>query len=320
VLRALRPRRLFLPAYLCPVLIDVAHRAGTPVELYPVDLDLRTDPDALADAGPRDAVLAIHYFGFANPLLAALARRPDPPVLIEDGAQAFLSGHVGRHGAFALYSPRKFLGLPDGGLLWDRDGRIPRDQALEPPPVGWWLGSLRAGLLRRDHDVRGGEPVGAAGPDREWYRLSKQANDTDPVGAYRMSDLSRAILLGGTDFRAVAERRRANYARLAAALWDIAIFPELPDDVVPLGFPVRVLDRDAVRARLYADDVYPAVHWPLTGAVPAGFTDSHALERAIMTIPCDQRYDEADMRRIGSLVRAAGATPFGPTHIGGTHG
>ena len=37
--------------------------------------------------------------------------------LLEDACQALLSDEVGRFSDFVLYSPRKFLGVPDGGVL-----------------------------------------------------------------------------------------------------------------------------------------------------------------------------------------------------------
>jgi hypothetical protein len=85
---------------------------------------------------------------------------------------------------------------------------------------------------------------------------------------------------------------------LAAALGEFALFPELTNDVVPLGFPVRFANRDQVRSALFASQIYPAIHWPVKDVVPETFTGSHLLARQILTIPCDQRYDQDTIDRL----------------------
>jgi len=82
----------------------------------------------------------------------------------------------------------------------------------------------------------------------------------------------------------------------------VGIFPELPSQVVPLGFPIRLKNRDAVRQRLFNHDIYPPVHWLIQRIVPSEFRDSHRLAAEIMTLPCDQRYDSEDMHRMAQLI------------------
>jgi hypothetical protein len=85
-------------------------------------------------------------------------------------------------------------------------------------------------------------------------------------------------------------------------LGDIALFPGLSPEVVPLGFPIRVRNRDQIRQALFEHDIYPPVHWPIQGIVPAEFRDSHRLSAEIMTLLCDQRYSRQDMDRMAQLV------------------
>ena len=124
-----------------------------------------------------------------------------------------------------------------------------------------------------------------------------------------MSELSAVLLLGGIDYATIATRRRRNFEVLAAALDDVALFTELPEHVVPLGFPIVVPNRDEVREAFFAERIYPPVHWPIASVVPEHFEDSHRLSANIMTLPCDQRYDERDMQRLVAGVRRGGASP-----------
>jgi dTDP-4-amino-4,6-dideoxygalactose transaminase len=85
----------------------------------------------------------------------------------------------------------------------------------------------------------------------------------------------------------------------------VALFSNLPAPVIPLGFPIRTKERDKVKQVLFAREIYPPVHWPIQGAVPQEYADSHKLASDIMTLPCDQRYDGDDMDRISQVVAEA---------------
>jgi dTDP-4-amino-4,6-dideoxygalactose transaminase len=132
-----------------------------------------------------------------------------------------------------------------------------------------------------------------------------------PLEPCRMSDLSAAILQI-VDWSTIKKRRRQNYEFLSSELGDLAIFPDLSPTVVPLGFPIRLPNRERVRRSLFNDRIYPAVHWDVAGLVPPEFAASHRLASKIMTLPCDQRYDQDDMKRMVSKIKryVAGTTLF----------
>jgi dTDP-4-amino-4,6-dideoxygalactose transaminase len=168
---------------------------------------------------------------------------------------------------------------------------------LDPPPSSWWLKALRASIHRRDFD-EGGEL-------NDWYALYQEAEAGGSCTPCAMSGLSAAILYSCVDYTAIARRRRENYLALAAGLSSIPWRPELPAGVVPLGFPVRLRNRDRVKRALCEQGIYPPVHWPIAGVVPQCFSESHRLAGGMMTLPCDQRLDASDMERIAKAVAAA---------------
>ena len=177
-----------------------------------------------------------------------------------------------------------------------------RNLPLEPPPPSWWLTALNAAILRREFDRHGG--------DRRWFDLFREAERAQPLGAFRMSELSGNLLRHGFDYADIAARRRDNYARLCEQLGEIALFPELPPLVVPLGFPVRVPNRADVQRALFEREIYPPVHWPLPAEVPGSFAGSHLLAERVLTLPCDQRYDAGDMDSMARhLLRVTACDP-----------
>jgi dTDP-4-amino-4,6-dideoxygalactose transaminase len=298
LVRSLPPTTVWVPSYLCRSLFRAAWREDGRIRFYEVDYDLAIPSlQWLEDVQECDLVVFIDFFGFPSDLEAMKRARTRGAWVLEDACQALLSRNVGLGADFSVFSPRKFLGVPDGGILRLNCGVDLERSGLESPPAHWWLQTLRASVLRREFDVHGGEEL--------WFELFQGSEDAAPLGRFAMSELSRALLKQCFDYAGIAERRRSNYAVLSEALADLAIFPKISEDVVPLGFPVRAPDRDRLRQTLFRHHIYPPVHWPIEGVVPEQFRASHRLAAHILTLPCDQRYESADMERMADLVLEA---------------
>lgn len=295
--RQLGPSRAWVPSYLCDAVITPLEAAGIPVEFYPVDGRLQLTDHAWIDAvAAGELVVQIDYFGFpTDPEVAHQVGRRGA-VRLRDASQALLTP-AGAEADFTVVSPRKFCGVPDGGLLYAASDRHLPPIVTEPVDRAWWYDTLRAVVGRRDFD-RGD-------PDRSWFELFQRSEATAPTGAQAISGLAAALLERAFDPAALAHARRTNYLALADALADVALFPILPDDVVPLGFPVRVPDRDRHRQALAVAQIFPPVHWPIEGIVPSRFGACHQLAAEIMTLPCDQRLTVADMERQAAVLRAS---------------
>ena len=192
-------------------------------------------------------------------------------------------------------APESFLGCPTEES-WRSELNVSLSaERLQAPPPAWWLKALTVSIRRREFDRHGG--------DREWFDLFREVEREFPTGYYAMSELSRLLLMRAFDYASIAKRRRQNYLLLSSELAKWAVFKDLPEDVVPLGFPICHPQRDRLRQCLFDERIYPPVHWPIAGIVPAEFRDSHRLADHIMTLPCDQRYDQCDMERVLCCLR-----------------
>ena len=295
LLQDLQPARLWLPAFVCPDLLQ-AVPVGCAVHYYP--LNQRLEPEQLRwtrALNGHDVVLVCAFFGFPPAAELTCALEDSPATVVLDAAQALFL-RAGHPDWFCLYSPRKWAGLPDGGVLCG--GRKRWRHELEPAPAAHWLTLFQAQLLRRDQGLQ--PPLEAPRP---WFNLFRQAEASQPIGARAMSSLSRALLFAGLDSHQMRERRRANYQHLSRELADCALFPELPDPVVPLGFPIQLAERDRLQTQLAERGLVCAVHWRLK-AVPPEFSASHTLARRILTLPCDQRYGTTEMAHLCAEVQA----------------
>lgn len=291
----LLPGQVWMPSYVCGPMLQAVDKSVTRVRFYEVNYDLSVPSLEWVDCIQRgDLVILIDYFGFPCESSCTIRVREQGAWVLEDACQALLSEDIGRFSDFVLFSPRKFLGVPDGGILTlncetDFDGID-----LESPPTEWFLKTLFATILRREFDIHGG--------GRRWFKLFREAENECPIGHYAMSDLSKTLLMQGFNYSEVSQRRIENYHILNAKLDRLALFPKLSSGIVPLGFPIRVKNRDQVRHMLFDHGIYPPVHWPIQGIVPEGFRESHKLANEIMTLPCDQRYSSKDMHRMAQLV------------------
>ena len=296
IVEQLKPPQIWMPSYLCGLMAAALGSRGAGVRFFGVSHNLTLPSlDWTGEVGPGDVVVFIDYFGFPSDSTAAARVKERGAWVVEDAAQALLSDSTGTLGDFVLYSPRKWLGVPDGGILGINCAAELPDASLEPPQDRWWLDSLRASLLRRDFDLRGGE--------REWFELFRKCDARGPTRPCAMSQLSCFLLRHCFDYQAVAQSRVENYLLLSGELADLAVFPSLAPGVVPLGFPVVVGKRDRLLRALFESGIYPPVHWPIEGVVPMEFSESHQLASEIMTLPCDQRYGKAEIKRIIAAVR-----------------
>jgi dTDP-4-amino-4,6-dideoxygalactose transaminase len=280
---------------LCPILA-VAATSLARVRYYTPDQIAGYDQGTwLTAVQLGDVVLFIDYFGFpcARDWLARAARHG--ACVVEDACQALLTATVGENADFVLFSPRKFLGVADGGILSARGRRPLPSIDWKTAPGDWWRASMEAATRRAAFD-RGGS-------DRGWHEQFQRAEATAPIGPFRMSDRSRAALANQFDYRQIAARRRENYRYLCAKLPDFALFSDLDEGVVPLGFPALFENRDRVRRALFAEEVFPPIHWQIDSGVPVEFDASHRLAARILTLPCDQRYGVEVMERMAGIVK-----------------
>jgi len=295
LVRALRPANVWVPSYICGVVIDAVREPGVRIRFYPVDESLNVaSHDWLTQISPGDVAIFVDYFGFDSWATFGAAAKARGACIVEDACHAMLNEHFSPCSDYIFFSPRKFVGVPDGGIVITANNAQFPHSNLYPAPADWFLLALKASARRAEFDRFGG--------DRDWFEMFQSAESSGPREPCRMSDLS-AALLQIIDWAIIKKRRRRNYEFLLSKLGELAIFPDLPRDVVPLGFPIRVRNRDRVRRLLFNERIYPPVHWDIAELVPKEFAASHLLAREIMTLPCDQRYNAEDMRRIVARLK-----------------
>ena len=291
----LKPRKVWCPSYLCRTIIEAIRTANVQPDFYEVDFNLRINsPNWIDCINEDDIVLFINYFGFSSEFRFFEQVKNQGAWILEDASQSLLTTRTYPFADFTIYSPRKFIGIPDGGIINIHSDIKLNDQEYKSIPPVWWQKALSASVLRREFDKCGGM--------RDWFAIFQEIEPGAPIGPFSMSELSKFILENNIDYTSIAQKRRENYQYLLDNLKHIALFPSLPNDIVPLGFPVYLKERDKFRQVLFDHNIYPPVHWKLLDLVPLQFGESHKLASEIMTLPCDQRYDLQDMDRMAQIL------------------
>jgi len=282
LLRAGRPAALWLPWYICDCMLEPPAMANIPVRRYALDESLRV-VDAQPDAD--DWLLYVNYFGICGRNVAETLRRFDPARVIVDNCQAFFDAPA--NCLATLYSPRKFLGVPDGGYLYSRL------EAPEPDETDDGSFARCAHLLKR----LGGNPEAGYA---DFVAADASLAGQEPK---RMSRLTQT-LLSRLPYSDIQARRAANFAWLHERLSEDNDFPLDPQgDEAPLCYPYRSRDACAPET-LHAQRIYVPRYWRSVAESKNVPAFESALARDTLFLPCDQRMTTAQLERLLDVLLA----------------
>jgi len=290
----LRPGSVWLPGYICSSVLAAVPREVQ--RFFPLREDLSPETDAMEGRlSHGDMVLAVDMFGRApGPDWHAFVAAHSDVTFVEDCAQALDTG-TAAWGDWRLYSPRKLVGVPEGGLLAPVSQRAQAQAADLPGPIE---GADPSEIIRRLAPAL----ARLERPDANdlWHPMHQSSEADAAVTAHGMSKFARG-LLAALDPKPLAETRRRNFRQLAAPLEPYAVLPEADPCFAPFGFPVALPPdlRERVRDRLHASRIFPAIHWNDIAA-PSEFTADYLRARSLLTLPCDHRYGPNDMERLAT--------------------
>ncbi|MBO7616706.1 MAG: hypothetical protein J6T22_05830 [Bacteroidales bacterium] len=272
---------VFVPYYTCDVVLEPLVKLGIPYTFYSINQNLELKEWPTLQSG--EYLIFNNYFGIKDEYVVKLAKRYGSQLIV-DNAQAWFTDPIG--GVSAIYSPRKYVGLPDGGVAY-----CPRsvdEQAFEQD-----LSYERCSHLLKRLDL---------GPSEGYADF--RANSKQLVGqpVKRMSKLTQRMLCS-VDFEAIKDKRRKNFGYLHEHLKETNLFdmPSMDSFACPMVYPY-LTDDASLKQRLIENKVFVATYWPNV----LDWCDSDALEnslaRNMVFLPVDQRYGIDEMQRIIDLI------------------
>lgn len=277
LLSSRRPGRVWVPAYICGAVPDAIDKAG--ILRIPYELDDRLCvPDGLK-VEADDIVLCVNYFGLCEEAVDRSIVAYGADRIVVDDAQALFSPP--RECLGTIYSPRKFVGVPDGGYLVT-SARIALPATQD------------AGSLPRTQHLILRHAAGAEAGYAHFRAAEQSLADPAPM---RMSRLTMR-LLKSIDFARVSRRRLANYHAYQAQLGTINLL-RLPArvDAAPLYYPF-VTTCAGMSERLIARRIFVPSLWP-----ESPFERHARAGQYLVPLPLDQRYGTATITEVAEAVR-----------------
>jgi hypothetical protein len=280
---------VWVPHYVCGAVREGVIASGLVVYEYMLAEDFGP-PDNLP-LNSTDTLLIVDYFGVTGKTVErTLKQYGSDRVLVDASQSLFFPAETATH---VVYSPRKFVGLPDGGLLVSTEAAESRGEADE-----------RGSMRRMEHLLL--RTAGRREEGRERFQTAEESLTFSR--AEPMSSLTR-FLLAHVDLLSVARIRQRNAQALFASRPDRhPILFSAPSDAVPMCAPVVVRRAPRVRAALADRGMFLAHYWP-DAIVPAGDRNARLLLEETLFLPCDQRYTLDDMERLSSQFLQASISP-----------
>lgn len=302
-------KRVLIPSYICESVIKSFECYNYNIDFYEIDLDLTVDLDTfsrLVEEFDPGIIFLSSYYGFDTLLnlrskFCPLKNRGI--IIIEDLTHLFFGDTGISQADYRIASLRKWLPLPDGGVAISKNKafKICSHQVHH----SFIYMNLKAMRLKRDY-VRNHD-IELKSEYRILYAESENILDFEN-DFHEMSNISR-LIFNETDFSALRKSRRTNYIRLNDSIktisWLRPVFNHLPDNVVPLFFPVYInRKRDDVQKYLIKCEIYSPIHWPVPIHLRSNITEKTSyIYNNILSLPCDQRYSYPEMDRILQMLR-----------------
>lgn len=273
-------KRLWIPYFTCDVVMQPINHLKMPYSYYHINPDLTIADDIVLEEG--EYILYTNYYGVMDAYCKSLASIYGHHLII-DNAQALFAEHI--EGIATFYSPRKFVGVPDGGIAYinvEYDLALTKDFSYD-----------RCSHLLKRHDLI---------PSEGYQDFRDNAHKITESSMSEMSNLTD-VLLSSIDYDIIREQRISNFRYLHEHLSSLNGLQLSVYDTFacPMVYPFYT-KAPVLKKQLICNQVFVATYWPnvLEWCNP-GDTE-YELTTHIIAIPIDQRYGQKDMDRILKII------------------
>ena len=274
VIRAYGIKVINAPYYTCPVIWDAVRSENCEIVYYDIDDDFMP----CCNFRDNEYILVNNYFGVCDLNINILSGKYKN--LIVDNAQSYFSAPKG---LASFYSPRKFFGLPDGGLLFCEkhiDDNFVTDASF-----------TRMSHLLKRHDA------GAESGYND-FKINDASLNGEPIKA--MSKLTQA-LMRNISYEETRKKRCANYCYIHEQLDDLNELAISCINDVPMVYPL-LSHIKGLRERLIENGIYVARYWDNDQHIVPQNSRAAYLRDNLLPLPIDQRYTLDDMQRITDMI------------------
>jgi len=281
LLRVVRPKAVWMPRFICDAMLAPFNYIDVDVKYYSIDIEFNIKTEI--DLAEGEIILYVDYFGLCGEKKKRVATKYGESRVVIDNSQALFSEPF--ECLATIYSPRKFLGVPNGGLLMTRED-IDIPECVDDSSVAdsEHLFQRLTGQVERGYSN---------------YKTSEER--LSEVKVEGMSVFTEA-LLSRIDFSYIKRVRvdNFNYCRDLFSTKSGNLFA-LSDDECPMIYPFFADDKN-VREKLIDNKVFVATYWTDVKERDGVTDDELYLVDNLVPLPIDQRYGPKEMERVYTLL------------------
>jgi hypothetical protein len=278
--------KLFVPYYTCDAIIAVLARNKQHYEFYNLDQKLLPILDDNIDE--NEFLLYNNYFGVCNQKVNFVCKKYSN--VIVDNAQSFFSFPNQGESTLSFYSPRKFIGLPDGGIAFlthkpNSFEALKRDTSYK-----------NAIHLFKSIDLG----IEAAYPD---FQKSEEI-----VGEKRIKRVSMLTerMYKSIDLIDVKNKREHNFRYIDERIGEYNMFQKHFSDQIeaPMVYPFLLNNGEELRKELLKEKVFTASYWKnvLEWLKDKPNSLEVHLTKNLVALPIDQRIDLDILDRLCNII------------------
>lgn len=289
--------RIWIPDYYCYEVIDtIKEQTGIEVAYYE-DNPLHEGNICKLPYAQGDGLLRINFYGLrgwrSNKGITC-------PVIEDHTHDPRGEWALNSDADWCISSIRKTLPLPEGGMMWSPKGHRLADKVdiLEEneqmAAIRWNAMEMKAAYLK-GYSVSKEDFRSLFAKTERWFDCAEPA---------LIDSRSRDMVSNKLDINLWQDVRRRNWLLLNSLVNRVGCSVLEPQDenCTPFSF-VLVFDdgkrRDSVRMHLIAAGVYPAILWEIPDSASA---QSRDFSNRMLSIHCDGRYNEKDIRQLAAIL------------------
>lgn len=283
ILTSLMPiRRVYIPYFTCEVIMEPFEKLGVPHTYYHINRHLELQSSI--QLGEGEYLLYTNYFGVKDAYVQKLHACYGSSLIVDNAQGLFMQPLIG---CKTVYSLRKFVGLPDGGLAYPNHAAD--EAALSLDSSADRIAHLH---LRKRYGAQAGYSA---------FQENERKLDGRPM--MRMSQETRRMI-SHIDFENVQSARRRNFLQLHEKLSGSNLFavPDISTFAAPMVYPYWIEHGNELRKKLIEERVFVATYWPNVPEWVGPDSLEYGLTANLLALPIDQRYGRKEMNRILSLL------------------
>lgn len=291
-------RRIFVPEYYCEDVLKAIANIDIEKVFYAENPKMEFTKFSELKFEDGDVFLKVNYFGITDGINDIKVE------VIEDLSHAFFyDGSIQSSADWCFASIRKYLPVPDGGILWS-----PKNHVLYVTDIKTTI-EHRSNISKRyqamklkkrylDDEVK---------VNKDEYRKLFMESEKE-IGKGQISAISEISteIINGIDKKFLFDRKKnyeALYGKIVkTGLETVGSNKVLRENVIPFSFIILFKnnrEREYLRLKLIQNNIYPSVLWPIKNEASE---ESRSFSKNMLSIHCDGRYNEDDMCFIGEKI------------------